>query len=60
MKQLRNSTLILVLSLLSVATGYIVGHNHGFTDGVKIGKIDAMFEKAGTCLYHNGQKECSK
>jgi len=51
------SFLIACLALVSIHLGYFIGHEDGFEIGKRVGAIEAMLHKGGSCFLHNGRAE---
>jgi len=57
MKHILSIILLVYLTSVAVATGYLVGHNNGYEIGKRVGQAEALMHSSGACFLHNGKRE---
>jgi hypothetical protein len=57
MKNILAIVLLVYLTSLAMATGYLVGHNNGYEIGKRVGQVEALMQSSGSCFLHNGKRE---
>jgi hypothetical protein len=57
MKNILAIVLLVYLTSVAMATGYLVGHNNGYEIGKRVGQVEALMQSSGSCFLHNGKRE---